>query len=180
MPSLRRSIDISVNNVLERNNEIRRSSVRKRLWVNTLTIIGLVGVILHSAWSVITHNGGLGTLTIIIGAARTFQGSLENIVGMIAEQWNNAKGVILIEEDFLALKPSLTTDYPVIPPRDIVPEIVFDRVSFSYPDAEQLVLENVSFRIKPGSKVAVVGASGNGKSTLLALLMRYYDPIYIN
>lgn len=176
MSILRKEIDISVGHVQEKHNEIRNSSVRSRFLVNTITITGMVGVLLHASWSVISHSGGLGTLTIIMGAARTFQGSIEGIVSLIAEQWNAAKGVVLIEESFLSLKATIKTDYPVIPPLDITPEIVFDHVSFAYPDTERLVLDDVSFVIKPGSKVAIVGASGNGKSTIQALLMRYYDP----
>lgn len=52
--------------------------------------------------------------------------------------------------------------------------IVFDHVSFSY-NSDRNILEDVSFEIKPGSKVAVVGPSGAGKSTLVRLLFRFYD-----
>jgi ATP-binding cassette subfamily B protein len=53
-------------------------------------------------------------------------------------------------------------------------EIVFDRVTFGY-DPEQPVLRDVSFRIAPGERVAVVGWTGSGKSTLIRLLVRLYD-----
>lgn len=52
--------------------------------------------------------------------------------------------------------------------------IQFDTVSFAYEDAE--VLSNVSFTVEPGQRVAVVGPSGNGKTTLVSLLLRLYDP----
>jgi ABC-type multidrug transport system fused ATPase/permease subunit len=176
MPILRKKIDMSVGRVLEEHEKIRGAAVKSRLLANTMTICGLVGIFLHAAWSVVAHNGGLGNLTIILGVSGNFQGSLASIVNTIAEQWNNAKGAVLIEEEFFGLKPLIKTDYPIVPPYDITPEIRFEHVSFSYPGSEQLVLDDVSFVIKPGSKVAIVGASGNGKSTVQALMMRYYDP----
>jgi len=54
-------------------------------------------------------------------------------------------------------------------------EIEFDDVSFSY-NGDDYVLENVSFKIRPGEKVAVVGATGAGKTTLINLITRMYEP----
>ncbi|MGH7476026.1 MAG: ABC transporter ATP-binding protein [Longimicrobiales bacterium] len=55
-------------------------------------------------------------------------------------------------------------------------EVEFREVSFRYPGTERLVLENVSFRIDAGQTVALVGPTGAGKSTVVALLARLYDP----
>jgi ATP-binding cassette subfamily B protein len=55
-------------------------------------------------------------------------------------------------------------------------EIEFRNVSFRYPNSGRLVLRNVSFRIPAGSSLALVGATGAGKSTLVSLLVRLYDP----
>jgi subfamily B ATP-binding cassette protein MsbA len=54
-------------------------------------------------------------------------------------------------------------------------EIAFDRVGFSY-GPEITALEDISLRIAPGQRVALVGASGAGKSTMLSLVLRFYDP----
>lgn len=67
---------------------------------------------------------------------------------------------------------------------EIQGEIIFDSVDFIYPDTGIHALKNVSFKINKGEKVAIVGRTGSGKSTIAELLMRSYDPqkgnIYID
>ncbi|MBQ9515259.1 MAG: ABC transporter ATP-binding protein [Ruminococcus sp.] len=58
---------------------------------------------------------------------------------------------------------------------DKVGEIEFKNVSFSYPDAAEAVLENISFKAKKGETVAIIGSTGCGKSTLINLIPRFYD-----
>jgi ATP-binding cassette subfamily B protein len=69
------------------------------------------------------------------------------------------------------VEPSPAVPAPPPPPRG---EIVFDRVWFAYRD-EDWVLRDVSFRIEPGERVAIVGATGSGKTTIIKLLDRLYD-----
>lgn len=54
-------------------------------------------------------------------------------------------------------------------------EITFENVSFTYPGSETPVLQNISFHVKAGEKLAIMGATGAGKSTLLQLIPRFYD-----
>ena len=176
LPALRKDIDVNVGGVLESYERMRDICMKKEMMVNILTTLSLCAVVIHAVWSTVTFAGEIGTLTIIIAAARTFQGNLDSILSLVAEQWNSAKGVILIEKDYLGLKPMLQTPYPVVPSFDVTPQIRFDNVCFAYPNSDVEVLKNVSFVIEPGTKVAIVGKSGNGKSTLQALMMRHYDP----
>jgi len=59
---------------------------------------------------------------------------------------------------------------------DVEGEIEFKNVSFSYPGANETALKNINFKIEPGSKVAIVGRTGSGKSTLVNLIPRLFDP----
>lgn len=54
-------------------------------------------------------------------------------------------------------------------------ELVFDNVSFQYPGAERPVLSNISFSLKGGEKLAIIGGTGSGKSTILKLINRFYE-----
>jgi len=67
-----------------------------------------------------------------------------------------------------------TPPQPVIPARPLAGHIVFDHVWFAYND-EEFVLQDVSFEVKPGQRIGIVGATGSGKTTLINLLLRFYD-----
>ena len=63
---------------------------------------------------------------------------------------------------------------PLPPPTDYTLE--FDHLGFRYREDEPLVLDEISFKLEPGRRVAVVGPSGSGKSTLVSLVLRFWDP----
>lgn len=54
-------------------------------------------------------------------------------------------------------------------------EVEFKNVSFKYPDADEYVLKNISFKAKKGDTLALIGSTGSGKSTIVSLIMRFYD-----
>ncbi len=76
--------------------------------------------------------------------------------------------------ELLAEQPTIRNDGHVQVP--IQGGIEFQRVSFTYPHSGIEALRNISFTIKPGEKVAILGPTGSGKSTLVHLLIRLYDP----
>jgi ATP-binding cassette subfamily B multidrug efflux pump len=75
--------------------------------------------------------------------------------------------------EFLDEKTDIVSQRDVT--REIEGEIVFDHVSFTYPDTGIKALQDVSFRIQPGHTLAIIGNTGSGKSTVAALLCRLYD-----
>lgn len=58
---------------------------------------------------------------------------------------------------------------------DKIGEIEFRNVSFKYPDADECILENISFKVKKGETLAIIGGTGSGKSTIINLIPRFYD-----
>jgi ATP-binding cassette, subfamily B, multidrug efflux pump len=77
--------------------------------------------------------------------------------------------------EFLHEQPEIIS--PNVPKQHITGNIIFDNVSFTYPDTGIQALKSVSFTIKPGEMVAIIGRTGSGKSTIANLLMRMYDTI---
>jgi len=61
------------------------------------------------------------------------------------------------------------------PRADFVPDIEYENVTFCYPGSDQPVLKNINFKAKHGETTAFIGVTGSGKSTLINLLLRYYD-----
>jgi subfamily B ATP-binding cassette protein MsbA len=86
------------------------------------------------------------------------------------------KGLAAAEDIFYQLDTPLETDQGKIVLSQVAGHIEFDAVAFRYPGALIDAVQNVSFSVKPGQTVAVVGRSGSGKSTLLKLLARFYTP----
>ncbi len=103
-------------------------------------------------------------------------------LGELSQVWSEASaasGSAGRIAELLALQPRIVAPARPVsmaePPRG---EIQFDHVSFAYPSAPDLtVIDDLSFHVAPGERVAIVGPSGAGKSTLFQLLMRFYDPL---
>jgi ATP-binding cassette subfamily B protein/subfamily B ATP-binding cassette protein MsbA len=77
--------------------------------------------------------------------------------------------------EILDSEQSMTEGHKTFPTQRPKGEISFEQVSFGY-DASRPILKNITFRVAPGKRIAIVGPTGAGKSTLVSLLPRFYDP----
>ncbi|MEO6728748.1 MAG: ABC transporter ATP-binding protein [Candidatus Dojkabacteria bacterium] len=76
---------------------------------------------------------------------------------------------------YLALKDLVPKPVNPVMVNQATPKIEFRNVSFSYPATDRKAVDNVSFIVNPGEKVALVGENGSGKTTIIKLLARFYD-----
>ena len=115
---------------------------------------------------------GLGAFMLVITAA----GQLQSITATLLINTMSVFSDIKYMEDFFSL---LEMEREVL---DETKEgyseidICFDHVSFSYPNSERKAIDDLTVRIKPGEKIAIVGANGSGKSTFVNLLCGLYSP----
>lgn len=135
----------------------------------------LLAVLWFGAKEIRTGNVGLGELVAIINYAMRMTGAF-SMFAFIIIFFSRAKAssermeeVLLVEEGIEVIN----TDSEEATLR--IGEIEFQHVSFHYPTTDIPVLRDVSFKVKPGSKLAIMGATGSGKSTLLNLIPRFFD-----
>jgi glucan exporter ATP-binding protein len=146
--------------------------------VNVLTrgasTLAMITIVIIGTWLHTRDEAGIGQIVSFMGFAMLLIGRMESAVSFVASLFYKLPAV----EEFFAIMDAKTT-VPERPdartlwaPRG---EVVFDDVSFAYPGAD-VVLSDVSFVAKPGSSVALVGHTGAGKSTAMAMLQRMWDP----
>ena len=131
-------------------------------------------LIWHGGGKVISDRLTLGALVAFISYIQMFFRPIRDI----SEKYNIMQAAMASTErilEFMDHREEIQD--PPVPavPKDMEGHLIFEKVSFAYPDGPP-VLEEVSFEVKPGEMVAVVGATGAGKSTLVNLIERFYDP----
>lgn len=94
-------------------------------------------------------------------------------IGWIASLTQQAAASQKRINEFLQIEPEISS--PQTKPESLQGDIVFDHVSFRYPDTGIKALEDVSFHLRPGQKMAIIGKTGSGKTTIADLLLRMYD-----
>lgn len=118
----------------------------------------------------------LGDLVMYYQAFQRGQGFLREMLHALAGLYEDSLFLSNLYE-FLDLKRKVVEpSHPAPVPCPIKTGIVFDRVSFWYPQSSRMALQDITLTICPGEVVALVGENGSGKTTLIKLLCRLYDP----
>lgn len=159
--------------------ENKRLSVRKAMVSTALSLIGTAGY--YGAYAMILVRAVMGTIT--LGTLTFLAGSFARSRDLIQRLLFGASDIfqhsLYLKDlfDFFEMKPSITSigDAPPVP-EPIREGFVFDDVGFRYPDSEAWAVRHVSFCLRAGERIALVGENGAGKTTLTKLLARLYDP----
>ncbi|MFN7981172.1 MAG: ABC transporter ATP-binding protein [Vicinamibacterales bacterium] len=144
------------------------------LMVATTTILGTALVLLVGGMHVMRGQMTVGSLIVVINYLGAVYGPLSAIAFTTGQLQSAVAGARRVRA-MLALEPE-TTDAPgAIDATSVKGDIVFENVSFSYPDGKS-VLHDIEFAARPGQMIAVVGLTGAGKTTLVSLIPRFYNP----
>ncbi len=168
---------------------IRVLILRENAWHIGITILSSVVNCAFFAWFaylVVTGRDMIGDYSLYTGALTSIAGQVATLISVSATIY---EGTLFIDNltSFLKEEPTVVPkldtikgDQPAETPLKVnhgqPHTITFEHVSFIYPGTERKVIDDVSFTIRPGETLVLVGLNGAGKTTLLKLLTRLYDP----
>jgi ATP-binding cassette, subfamily B, bacterial len=152
---------------------------RKAIMGSVLSAIGTGGyytAFVFAVWKTVTGVFSFGTLTFLANAIRDASSNLQqtfSTLSTIADQALFLTDLVA----FFEMQPTIRSKPNALPaPRPIQRGFEFRNVSFRYPGSSRLVLNGLNFHLRPGERVALIGENGEGKTTIVKLLTRLYDP----
>ncbi len=160
-------------------DENKQLSIRRGIVSALLSILGTIGY--YAAYVVILIRAVKGEITpgTLVFLSASFARGRDTIQGILLSASNVYEQALYLRDLFLFLemRPTIASspDAKRVP-RPIKDGFVFEDVSFKYPGNDRWAVRNVSFSLKPGERVALVGENGAGKTTLTKLLARLYEP----
>ena len=142
--------------------------------MDILSALDLALVAALGGWFVVRGVASLGTMIAFIQYVQNFFRPIQTV----AQLWTSAQSAFAAAERVFELLDveEIVTDFPDAEPlEEILGQVTFENVSFSYSQEDE-VLRNVSFTVEAGQRVAIVGPTGAGKTTIIGLIARFYDP----
>ena len=166
--------DNVTSQTLEESIRLSRLQAAANRSSEIVTTLAMAAAVLFGALQVLKNRMLPGELVLAVTYLNNIYKPLRGLAKLATDFSKAAASAERISE-VLDTEPQIQDRPGAIEAQRLRGEIVFDNVSFDYGDGKQ-VLRNVSFRIAPGQRLALVGASGAGKSTVVSLLLRLYEP----
>src|SRR6266850_87931 len=142
--------------------------------ISALTYMGTAVVLAVGGWHVLQGRLTVGELLVVIAYLGSVYGPLSSISHTVGNLQGSVASARRVYET-LHLEPEIKDSPGALEVPRLRGNIRFDRVSFAYLDARP-VLKNITFEVTQGQMVALVGLTGAGKTTLVSLIPRFYDP----
>ena len=143
--------------------------------IGFLTRINMMVLLGYGGWLVVHGQLSLGTgLVVFAGLLEQFSGQVNNVAAIVNSVQQSLIGARRVFEILDAPVEVKNTPNAIRRPK-LLGEVVFERVSFAYAGAEAVV-RDIDLRVEPGQCVAILGATGAGKSVLMSLVPRFFDP----
>ena len=169
-----KKFDTGAAQSVDANVRMTREQVMSSFVVGLITATGTVAMLWIGGHRVLDGKLSVGELLVFIAYVGMLYGPMSSLSGIAAAVQSAVTPFRRVQE-LLETAPAIR-DLPTARPLDSCRGVVrFDHVTFGY-EPSQPVLKDIDFEVQPGQMVALVGASGVGKSTLLSLLLRFYDP----
>ncbi len=143
------------------------------LFVGLVTTLGTAAVIYVGARLALEHKLTAGTIIVFLSYLNSLYEPL-NSLAYAAPTIQNAAAEADRVSEILEIEPAIK-DKPGAPPAHVQGTIRYEHVTFGY-QPNQPVLEDISLEARPGETIAIVGPTGAGKTTMMNLLVRFYDP----
>jgi ATP-binding cassette subfamily B protein/subfamily B ATP-binding cassette protein MsbA len=166
--------DLESAHLLEEGVRAARLEAAATRAIEIISAAGLCSVVLVGAMQVIAGRMLPGEVLIFTAYLNSMYKPLR-LLARISTQYSKAMASAERITEIFRIEPETKNDRHGLCAYRLRGEIVFQNVSFDYGDGKG-VLRDVSFAIRPGQRVALVGASGAGKSTIASLLLRFYEP----
>ena len=134
-----------------------------------------LGMLVLGVYQIMAGNVSMGGVIAAVMLSGRVMAPLGQVVGLLT-QYHNAKTSLFSLETFMKLPVEREKDAHFFHRTSFKGEIEFRDVSFSYPANPMIALRNVSFRIRAGERVAIIGKIGSGKSTVQKMILGLYQP----
>ncbi|MGA7220280.1 MAG: ABC transporter ATP-binding protein [Candidatus Sulfotelmatobacter sp.] len=162
--------------VYDENVALSRRKLIAGAMLSTIGTMGYYSAYVFVIWRTVQGSLSIGTLTFLAGAIQQASSNIEQIFSTVAAIGDQA----LFLTDLLAffeMKPTIRSKPNALPaPRPIMRGVEFRNVSFSYPGNSRRVLDRINFQLHTGERLALIGENGQGKTTIVKLITRLYDP----